>query len=172
MTGDAGPAGPADRVYSRAFENFVASEGGEEDVVGLVAYALFKQAVREEAAVGAVVGGDARNPSATTVRTYRAAAEQLLTGIVDRALDAATPDIQQSAVLSAIEGATGQIKAHVTDRTGFGSALFTNLVAWILTLAIAALILILAARPSIEQTVAAAADRVGGHQTAGKGITQ
>ena len=160
---------PAERGYSRAFENFVVSEGDEEDVVGLVAYALFKQAIREEAAAGALVGGDARNPSATTVKTYRAAAEQLLTGVVDRALDAATPDIQRSAVLSAIEGTTDQIKAHVTERTGFGSALLTNLVAWVVTLAIATLILILAARPSVEQTVAKAADRVGGQQAIDKG---
>lgn len=166
MTGEAQPVAPADRGYSRAFENFVASEGDEEDVVGLVAYALFKQAIREEAASGAVVAGDARNPSTTTVKTYRAAAEQLLTGIVDRALDAATPDIQQSAVLTAIEGAAGQIKAHVTDRTEFGSALLTNLLAWAITLAIATLILILAARPSVEQTVAKAAERIDRQQPA------
>lgn len=166
------PAAPAERGYSRAFENFVAADGDEEDVVGLVAYALFKQAVREEAASGAVVAGDARNPSATTVKTYRAAAEQLLTGIVDRALDAATPDIQQSAVLSAIENAAGQVKSHVTERTGFGSALLTNLLAWVLTLAIAALVLILAARPSVEQTVAKAVDRVGVSQPASPGNGQ
>ena len=135
----------------------------------MVAYALFKQAIREEAASGAIVAGDARNPSATTVKTYRAAAEQLLTGIVDRALDAATPDLQQSAVLSAIENAKGQVNGHVTERTGFGSALLTNLVPWVLTLAIAALVLILAARPSVEQTVAKAADRVGVQRPAEKG---
>ena len=128
--------------------------------MGLVAYALFKQAIREEAASGAALGGDSRNPSATTVKTYRAAAEQLLTGIVANAIDEATPDIQQSAVLAAIEGATGHIKAHVTDRTGFGSALLTNIIAWVLTLAIATLVLLLAARPSVEQTVVKAAERV------------
>ena len=97
--------------------------------MGLVAYALFKQAVREEAAFGIVTTGDARNPLTTTVKTCRAAAEQLLTGIVDRALDEAAPDLQRSALLTALDGATGQIKAHVTDRTGFGPALLTNLVA-------------------------------------------
>ena len=130
--------------------------------MGLVAYALFKQAIREDAAAGAAVSGDARNPSPTTVKTYRAAAEQLLTNVVDRALDAATPDLQQSAVLSAVEGAVGEIRGHVTDRTGFGSALLTNLIAWVVTLAIATLVLFLAARPSVEQTVAGAADRVTG----------
>jgi hypothetical protein len=84
----------------------------------------------------------------------------LLTGIVANAIDEATPDIQQSAVLAAIEGATDHIKAHVTDRTGFGSALLTNIIAWVLTLAIATLVLLLAARPSVEQTVVKAAERV------------
>lgn len=165
------PVQPA-QAYSRAFENFVVTEGDEEDVVGLVAYALFKQAIREEAATGSLPAGDARNPSATTVKTYRAAAEQLLTGIVDRALDAATPDLQQSALLTAIEGATGQIKSHVTERTGFGSALLTNLIAWVVTIAIATFILILAARPSVEQTVAKAADRLGASQTVDGGNAQ
>ncbi|MFH7191656.1 hypothetical protein ACHWGL_32710, partial [Klebsiella pneumoniae] len=78
----------------------------------------------------------------------------------------------QSALLTAIEGAAGQIKSHVTERTGFGSALLTNLIAWVLTLAIAALVLILAARPSVEQTVAKAADRVGVSKTIGKDAGQ
>lgn len=126
----------------------------------MIAYALFKQAVREEAATGSAPAGDTRNPSATTVKTYRAAAERLITSVVGRAIDEATPEIQQSAVLTAIEGAESQIKAHVTTRTGFGSALLTNIVAWVITLAIAALVLILAARPSVEQTVASAANKV------------
>jgi hypothetical protein len=126
-----------------------------------VAYALFKQAIREEAVSGAPAATETRNPSATTIKTYRAAAEQLLTSVVGRAIDEATPEIQRSAILTAIEGAQAQLEAHVTKRTGFGSALSTNLVAWILTLAIASLILFLAARPSVEQTMAKAIDKHG-----------
>ena len=88
------------------------------------------------------------------MKTYRAAAEQLLTDVVGRAIDEATPEIQRSAILTAVEGASAHIEAHITDRTSFGSALLTNLIAWILTLAIAALILFLAARPGVEQTLA------------------
>ncbi|MGK2910326.1 MAG: hypothetical protein ACSLE1_11100 [Sphingobium sp.] len=150
------------RTYSRAFENFVASDGDDEDVVGLVAYALFKQAVREEAAAGTAHAGDTRNPPATTVKTYRAAAEQILTEVIGRAIDEATPEIQQSAVLAAIDNATVKIEAHVTQRTGFGSALLTNIIAWIITLAIASLILILATRPSLEQAVVKAVDQADG----------
>jgi hypothetical protein len=160
LTDEPRPPAITQRAYSRAFENFVATEGEEDDVVGLVAYALFKQAIREEASSGSSSGGDVRNPSATTVRTYRAAAEQLLTGVVDRALDAATPGMQQSALLSAFDGAAGQIKSHITERTGFGPALMTNLVAWVVTLAIATFVLTLAARPSVEQTVAKALDNI------------
>jgi len=157
------PVGIAPRPYSRAFENFVASEGEEDDVVGLIAYALFKQAIREEAASGAAAPGDSRNPSATTVRTYRAAAEQLLTDVIGRAIDEATPEIQQSAVLTAIDNATGLVNAHVTERTGFGSALLTNIVAWVITLAIACLIIVMATRPSVEQALVNAVNQPMGN---------
>lgn len=159
------------KPYSRAFENFVDSSGDEPDVVGLIAYALFKQAIREEATTGTIAAGDARNPSATTVNSYKAAAKQLLTGVVDRAFTEATPELQQSALLTAFEGAVDQVKAHVTERTSFGQALLTNVIAWVLTLAIAALILILATRPSLEQTVAGAANRIGVEQKQQSGET-
>lgn len=123
----------------------------------MLAYALFKQAIREEASSGLAPQSNKRNPSATTVKTYKAAAEQLITDVVGRAIDAATPELQRSAILTAIEGSQSEIKSHVTERTSFGAALLTNVLAWVLTLAIAALILYIAARPNIEQVVAQAA---------------
>jgi hypothetical protein len=126
-------------------------------VVGLVAYALFKKAIREDSRSGIAPASDKRNPSETTVKTYRAAAEQLLTDVVGRAIDEATPEIQQSAVLTAVESSQSKIEAHITKRTDFVSALLANIAAWAITLAIAAVILFLAARPSVEQAVVEAA---------------
>jgi hypothetical protein len=119
-----------------------------------VAYALFKKAIREEARSGIAQSGDKRNPSQTTIRTYRAAAEQLLTDVVGRAIDEATPEIQQSAVLKAIESSQAKVEAHITKRTNFGSSLTANFVAWLISLAVAAMILFVAARPSVEETIA------------------
>jgi hypothetical protein len=153
-------------TYSRAFENFVSENGEEEDVVGLVAYALFKKAVREEVASGASRQSDKRNPSETTVRTYRAAAEQLITNVVGLAIEEATPEIQNSAVLAAIENSQVKLETHVTKRTGFASALIANVAAWAITLAIAAIILFLAARPSVEQAIVEAAKTPSASQVA------
>jgi hypothetical protein len=139
--------------YSRAFENLVRPSGDEEDVVGLVAYALFKKSIREDSRAGIATTGDKRNPSETTVKTYRAAAEQLLTEVVGRAIDEATPEIQQSTVLAAVEAAESKLEAHITKRTDFFTALIANVSAWGITLAIAAMILFLAARPNIEQAI-------------------
>jgi len=139
--------------HSRAFENFVETGSDERDVVGLIAYALYKQGIREEAISGTAAPGAQRNPPTTTVTTYRAAATQLLTEIVQRAIDETTPEIQRSAVLNAVETAKAEIKGHVTGRTNFGPALLTNIIAWIVTLAIAVLILRLAGSPGVDQTL-------------------
>lgn len=88
------------------------------------------------------------------MKTYRAAAEQLITNVVGLAIEEATPEIQESAVLSAIESSQIKLEAHVTKRTGFGSALVANVAAWAITLALAALIVFLAARPSAGQAIA------------------
>ena len=147
---------PPSEPYSRAFENLVKSSGDDDDVVGLVAYALFKKSIREDSKAGIAATGDKRNPSETTVKTYRAAAEQLLTEVVGRAIDEATPEIQQSTILAAVEAAESKLECHITKRTDFFTALIANVAAWAITLAIAAVILFLAARPSIEQAIAEA----------------
>lgn len=114
---------------------------------------MFKKAIREDSRSGIAPASDKRNPSETTTKTYRAAAEQLLTEVVGRAIDEATPEIQQSAVLTAVESSQSKIEAHITKRTDFVSALLANVVAWMITLALAAIILFLAARPSVEQAI-------------------
>lgn len=65
-------------VYSCAFEKLVID--GEGDVVGLLAYALFKQSVREAAMAGEVLPAAQRNPTATSIKAHRDAAEKLLKG--------------------------------------------------------------------------------------------
>jgi hypothetical protein len=160
------PIAPKRGDYSKAFENFVSTEGGNDDVVGLVAYALYKQGIREETLrSGQPPSPIQRDPSQTMVKTYRAAAEQSLTKIVQIAIEESTPDIQRSSVLSALSAAVVEIKGHMTSRTEFGYALLTNIFAWIITLAAATLILILAGRPAVEETLANATARVTGSAT-------
>lgn len=130
---------PSAQSYSRAFDNIVQDD---DDVVGLLAYALYKRAIREDAQEGRRSSGYDRNPSKTVVETYRQAAERTLSEVIGSSLEAAKPELQVSAALSAIEVAKADIREHVTQRTGFLPALLTNIVAWAFTLLLTVLILL------------------------------
>jgi hypothetical protein len=154
--------------HSRAFEALVQSA---DDVVGLLAYATYKQSVREAVLDGQAVGDRAsRNLTPTLVRTLRSSAEQMLTKIVSDGIAQATPDIQNTAtiatlnnnraeVLNALQDERRRIETHVTARTGFLSSFLTNLLAWAMTLIIAVAILYLASRPSVESTLLKTIDK-------------
>lgn len=153
---------PAEESYSRAFDNIVQDE---EDVVGLLAYALYKRAIREEAQSGQRSNGDTRNPSRTVVQTYRQAAERTLSEVIENALQAARPELQASATLDAIETSRAGLSEHITRRTGFVQAIFVNIVAWALTLVLTVLILFLASRPDPGEMLTKAAERAAGHNS-------
>jgi hypothetical protein len=145
--------------YSRAFDNIVQDE---EDVVGLLAYALYKRAIREDAQQGQRSNGDTRNPSRTVVETYRQAAERTLSGVIAGSLEAARPELQISAASDAIENAEVRIIGHVSSRTSFGQALLTNIVAWGFTLFVTVLILMVSRGPGPEETLSSAATKILG----------
>ena len=68
---------PAGGAHSRAFEAL--TEGDYDDVVGLLAYALYKKAIWEAVANGTrPTPGPNRNPQTTEVQAYRSAAERRL----------------------------------------------------------------------------------------------
>jgi len=135
--------------HSLAFETFVQSGEDEDDVIGLLGYALYKQSIREDALAGVTVPADRRAPSETTVQAYRGAASQLVTGVINRAIEEATPAIQESAVRDAIIAAEANVKAHVDSKTSWKTALGTNLAAWLISLAIVFLVLVLARAPEV-----------------------
>jgi hypothetical protein len=137
-----------EKPYSRAFDNIVQDE---DDFVGLVAYALFKRAIREEAQAGQHSNGDTRTPTATVVQTYRQAAERTLSGVIDSALEAARPELQVSATLDAIETTKSSLREHITNRTGFFSAIVSNVIAWAVTLGLTVLILFLSNKPDLAK---------------------
>jgi hypothetical protein len=137
------------RPYSLAFERFVENE---HDIEGLLAYALYKATVREDALRG-FKSGNARDPSPAMVKTFKEAAVARLIEFADGMIEDATPELQQSAALDAVSGlhqtltsqmatAVSTLKSHVDDRTGLRPSIFANVVAWVFTLAITALVLI------------------------------
>lgn len=153
---------PAEGSYSRAFDNIVQDE---DDVVGLLAYALYKRAIREEAQSGQRSNGDTRNPSRTVVQTYRQAAERTLSEVIENALQAARPELQASAALDAIETSRAGLSEHITRRTGIGQAILVNIVAWALTLVLTVLILFLASRPDLGEILTKSVEKAAGHNS-------
>lgn len=137
--------------YSRAFEKFVTD--GDGDVVGLLAYALYKQAIREAAIAGEGQSGNNRNPSPTTVKVHRDAAERLLTKVADDTIERVRPEIEASALRRSVEEAEVGIKAHVDDRTGFWTAVLAGGVAWVASLILTVLIIWLSGRGDIVSTL-------------------
>ncbi|WP_349601241.1 hypothetical protein [Azospirillum argentinense] len=131
--------------FSKAFDNMVQ---GSDDTVGLLAYALFKQAIREDAARGVRTNGATRDPTATMVEVFRSSAKRRLEEFANKAIVEATPDLQQSGFSNAVTALTQNLDAvqanlmtHVEQRTNWKSAIGTNLVAWVITLAVTVLIL-------------------------------
>lgn len=143
--------------HSLAFETFVQSEDEEDDVIGLLGYALYKQSIREDAIAGLVVPADRRAPSETTIQAYRGAASQLVTGVINRAIEEATPAIQESATRDAVVTAEAKIKAHIDAKTSWKTALGTNLAAWLISLAVVFLVLVLARAPEVTDILVRAA---------------
>ena len=146
------PQADGPKTYSKAFDNLVS---GDDDIVGLLAYALFKQGVREQAERGLSRSpGETRDPSPTIVRAYRESAEKRIAEIVTDSIDRATPEIQRSATLDAVITAEANIKTHVSSRTGFWPAILTNVLAWAFTLVITILILSLVNLPDLARSIA------------------
>lgn len=131
--------------FSLAFDNMVQEP---DDTVGLLAYALFKQSIREDAARGVRSNGATRNPTPTTIEVYRNSAKRRLQDFANKAIEEATPDLQQSAYTNAISTLNANLStvqanlmSHVDRRTSMWGAIVTNIVATILILAITVLII-------------------------------
>jgi len=132
--------------HSRAFENLVTN--GEGDIVGLLAYALFKQSIREAAIAGNLSPAIQRNPSHTAVKVHRDAAEQMLSALVDTALEAARPELAESALRKAVEDSrntilttAAEINAHTDQRTQFWTAVLAGGVSWVVSLILTIIII-------------------------------
>lgn len=121
----------AQSPISQAFAKLVDSEN---DIVGLLAYALFKRGIREEAQRGVAVGITARDPAPTVIATYRHAADSIIADIVEKTLNDNISELQQSAMITALETAQAGLESKIITRTSFGLAVLAGVVAWSLSL--------------------------------------
>jgi hypothetical protein len=131
---------PEPASHSRAFETFVS---GQDDLIGLIAYALYKQNLREVAQSGRPLPlAAARVPTPTEVSAYRGDAERKLQTFAANVVDVATPDIVERGVGIAIDAAKVELVEVINRRTSAKTAIVTNLAAWVITLAITVLLLV------------------------------
>lgn len=139
------------RHYSTAFEKMTKND--HNDLVGLVAYARYKQMVRDEVLQGQRIAGTPKNPSEQVVEFYRNAARQELQNFAAYAIDEAAQEIQQSAILDRVDRATSEIQAHISNSTGSLRAIVTNVIAWVFTLFISLLALIALQQPAFFESL-------------------
>lgn len=139
------------RSYSTAFERM--TRGDHNDLIGLVAYARYKQMVRDEVLQGQRTAGTPKNPSDQVVEFYRTAARQELQTFAAYAIDEAAGEIQQSAVLDRVDRATSEIQRHISQSTGSLRAITINVIAWAFTLFITLLAFLALQQPGLFEHV-------------------
>jgi hypothetical protein len=124
--------------YSQAFERLVQ---GDDDLTGLLAYALYKKAIREAAEQGRpVYRSEHRSPVGTEVAAYRNAADNKLTVFASSILEQSRADIVNTAIRSDIAEVAGRLQTEIRQAASWRSAILTNLVAWLLSIAVTFLI--------------------------------
>ena len=119
--------------YSKAFETLVQSD---DDIVGLLAYSLFKASVRERVRTGQSVPRDLRTPTKAETNAYRGQAERILEEYANRAIEDAEPGIAARAQ----DDARSEIISTIRQRTGLWSNIVTGVVVWLVTIALTALV--------------------------------
>jgi len=129
---------PQSREYSRAFETLV-QEGDQSDIVGLLAYGLFKASIRERVRGGQEVPRHLRNPTEAEIHAYRGQAVRILEQYAEAAIAEATPDIVESARTGAkaeVIAEISSVRSTVIDRTRAWPAIWYGVAAWFISIVI------------------------------------
>lgn len=124
--------------HSRAFERFVDEDN---DVTGLVAYALYKQNIQQRRRAGRTAPDPGeRDPAPAELNAYRGQAVRLLDAFGEAAVQRAAPDILRNALLVSQQQATAVVVAEVRARTGLVATMLTGLVVWLVTIGLTVLL--------------------------------
>lgn len=135
--------------HSTALEKIAGAD--PSDIVGLVAYSLYKLQVREEIIQGGRNRGALKNPSAYQVSFFRNTAEQMVAGFAANAIDEAKPEIQRSAIMDRLEATEVQIIQHVSNSTGMLRSVSISFLGWCVTVVIMLAVVLLGVFPSLEK---------------------
>ena len=121
--------------YSRAFETLVREP---EDIVGLLAYSLFKASIRERVRGGQEVPQHLRNPTAAETDAYRGQAERILERYAEGVIAEAEPGITAAARGTAKD----EIITEVRNRTRAWPAIGYGVVAWFISIVITVVVVL------------------------------
>ena len=136
----------SDPGYSTAFERLIDThrERGDEDVVGMLAYAFYKRDKRVLSQTGVLSEERLREHHKTLtdgqIDLYRGAALQRLERYAESVVVDLRPQIEEETRVGAIESAKAEIIATVQASTSWRTIVAWNVVAWLLTLAITFLV--------------------------------
>lgn len=137
---------PPSSGYSRAFESFVQ---GADDLLGLLAYALYKKAIQEARIAGkAVPQSDNRDPSDAEQRAYRSLAKDLLDTFGESAQNSARENILDGGLRPDLKILKDELLARIDLRTSWWPAFLVNLGAWIASIALTVLLAVAVAAPT------------------------
>jgi|GEM_PF-1771175 len=130
------------------FERLVESD---DDLVGMVAYALYKAEkrdwiIRERERLGREPGAEdydryAEHFGGDAVRRFRQDAEGMMLRFVDTYVDGATPGIREKAIKETLELEIARLDRAIRDSTDVKSAVKTNVIASLIIAGIVAIAL-------------------------------
>lgn len=144
----------SDRAFSTAFDKLVQGSEGEADIVGLLAYALYKRDKREVAATQAIDASHLRDHHKTLtsglLTQYRESALRLLEAYSQAVVDRAEPEIRAAARIEAVDSARDAIVREIKNSTAWGWSILWNVVAWLISLAIVFLVTVGTGKVSLQ----------------------
>lgn len=144
------PAGQTEDKFNTIFKRLVS---GPDDLVGMVAYGIYKQEKRDWIIRFQTEKGRRPNEaevwafnehfSETALARLRSEAESMLIAFAESVVESRTPDIAKGIMASgmedlskAIEQSTTDVKGYVKAQTSPGWAIVWNTVAWLISVVI------------------------------------
>lgn len=148
---------------SRSFRKLVESD---DDLAGLIAFGLYR-IQKEEWADDKPRSDDevlrySEVLTKSQVNTLRASAEQMLERFADSIIAEFRPQIEEEVRAAGFTEVVTQVQAHVDRRTHWKQAVWTNLLAWVITVGLTAAALVLLILPELAEQIAGALRPEGG----------
>ena len=149
-------ASNASRDYNAVLEHYVQDDGKTLDLVGMLAYALYKKQKREWIIKHRLEHGG-EQPSAEALsaitshymtddmhRTLRERASDILSGYAETYVDAVTSDIRENALAVETLRQAQSIEQAIVQKSSFWSQVWTGIAASFISAGIIALVLLAA----------------------------